>query len=79
MNLRQWLIERQQALRESDRTFARRLGVTGAFWGMVRRSEKGVSLRLARAARRAFPTDAPLIDFLAMQADDAELDQGDAA
>lgn len=72
MDLREWLSNRQRELGQSDRTFARQLGLTGAAWGMFRRGELRTTLRLVRAARQAFPSDADIIAALALSTNDPE-------
>jgi hypothetical protein len=74
MRLKKWLEARQYQLRESNAQFARRLGVTPQFWGLIRRGEQRVTLRIARAAWRAFPEDRSVICDLALgdPADDSE-------
>lgn len=53
------LIERltqiQRALGMSDREFARRIGVSGAMWTMVRNKQRRLGPRALGGIHRAFP------------------------
>lgn len=65
MELIRWLERRQEDLGESNIKFARRLGITPEYWGMLRAGQRGLSLRVFRAAWKAFPGHRNLICQLA--------------
>ena len=54
------LVQKQQELAESDRDFARRLGVPSGTWSPTRCGYKPAGARIARAAMAAFPGDAAI-------------------
>jgi hypothetical protein len=66
MGLVPWLVERQRSLREGDRPFAKRLGVSNTFWWYVRTGKRGLSLRIVVGACKSWPEERATITSLAI-------------